>query len=141
MSSEVKEGKIEYLTPLNASAGNVFMEIEDKRMLPRPPSQKSPQNKRDMIKYCQYHKDHGHDTDDYRHLKIEIKKLFQQGQPREYVHKDTQSVNRHFDRDRSSCPDGPPSITGRANVISGGKSGGGDSGSAIWRIQKRSSMW
>ncbi|GAA0166320.1 hypothetical protein LIER_21498 [Lithospermum erythrorhizon] len=31
---EVKEWKIEYLTPLNASAGNVFIEIEDKQMLP-----------------------------------------------------------------------------------------------------------
>ncbi|GAA0158424.1 hypothetical protein LIER_15455 [Lithospermum erythrorhizon] len=50
---EVKEGKIEYLTPLNASAGNVFMEIEDKRILSQPPRQKTPppQNKRDISKF------------------------------------------------------------------------------------------
>ncbi|GAA0156298.1 hypothetical protein LIER_13824 [Lithospermum erythrorhizon] len=36
-----------------------------------------PQNKKDMSKFCQYHKDHGHDTDDCRHLKIE--KLIQRG--------------------------------------------------------------
>ncbi|GAA0168613.1 hypothetical protein LIER_23289 [Lithospermum erythrorhizon] len=49
---EVNEGRIEYLTPLNASEGNVFMKIEDKKMLPRPPRQKTNQTKRDMSKYC-----------------------------------------------------------------------------------------
>ncbi|GAA0157721.1 hypothetical protein LIER_14926 [Lithospermum erythrorhizon] len=38
---EVKEGKIEYLTPLKTSAGNVFLEIEDRRLLPRPLQQKT----------------------------------------------------------------------------------------------------
>ncbi|GAA0141488.1 hypothetical protein LIER_35402 [Lithospermum erythrorhizon] len=80
---EVKEAKIEYLTPLDASAGNVFMAIEDKRMLPRPPKQKTLQIKRDMTKYCQYHKHHGHDRNDCRHLKIEIEKLIQRGQLKE----------------------------------------------------------
>ncbi|GAA0173076.1 hypothetical protein LIER_26769 [Lithospermum erythrorhizon] len=32
-----KEGEIEYLTPLSASIGNIFMDVEDKRILPRPP--------------------------------------------------------------------------------------------------------
>ncbi|GAA0152452.1 hypothetical protein LIER_10933 [Lithospermum erythrorhizon] len=31
---EVKEGKIEYLTSLKTSAGNMFLEIEDRRQLP-----------------------------------------------------------------------------------------------------------
>ncbi|GAA0155105.1 hypothetical protein LIER_38019 [Lithospermum erythrorhizon] len=33
---EAKGGKIEYLTPVRASVENIFLEIEDKRMLPRP---------------------------------------------------------------------------------------------------------
>ncbi|GAA0173404.1 hypothetical protein LIER_27028 [Lithospermum erythrorhizon] len=84
----------------------------------------------DPRKRTEYHKDHGHDTDDCRHLKIEIEKLIQRGQLKDYVHKETQSVNRRFDRDRSGSPDGPPNITGRVNIISGGKSRGGDSGNA-----------
>ncbi|GAA0170239.1 hypothetical protein LIER_24542 [Lithospermum erythrorhizon] len=61
---EVREGKIEYLTPLSTSAENVFVEIEDKRMQPRPPWQKMPQNKKGMRKFYQYHKDDGHDIND-----------------------------------------------------------------------------
>ncbi|GAA0163858.1 hypothetical protein LIER_19629 [Lithospermum erythrorhizon] len=61
--NDLKKGKIEYLAPLNTSTGNVNLEIEDRRLLPRPPRQKTPQNKRDMSKFCQYHEDHGHDID------------------------------------------------------------------------------
>ncbi|GAA0163166.1 hypothetical protein LIER_19102 [Lithospermum erythrorhizon] len=110
------------------------MEIGDKRMLPPPPRQKMPQNKKDMRKSCQYQKNHGHDTDDCRHLKIEIEKLIQRGQLKEYVHKETQRVNRRFDREGSNSP---PNITERVNVISGGRSGGGDYGSARRAYEKR----
>ncbi|GAA0170325.1 hypothetical protein LIER_40930 [Lithospermum erythrorhizon] len=107
----VKEEKNDYLTPLNASTGNVFLKIEDKRMLPRPPRKKTPLNKWDVSKYCQYHNDRGHDTNDCRHLKIEIEKLIQLGQVKD--------------------------ITKRVNVISGGRSGGGDSGSTRRAYAKR----
>ncbi|GAA0168132.1 hypothetical protein LIER_22918 [Lithospermum erythrorhizon] len=53
---EVKEGKIENLTLLKTSTENVFLEIEDRRLLPRPPQQKASQTKRDMSKFFQYHK-------------------------------------------------------------------------------------
>ncbi|GAA0151748.1 hypothetical protein LIER_10402 [Lithospermum erythrorhizon] len=49
---------------------------------------------------------------------------------KDYVHKETQNVNRPFDRDRLRSPDGPPNITRRVIVISRGRSGGEDSGSA-----------
>ncbi|GAA0147078.1 hypothetical protein LIER_06869 [Lithospermum erythrorhizon] len=65
--------------PFSPDMRNVFLEIEDKRLLPPPPLQKVPQTKRDMSKFCQYQKDHRQDTDDCRHLKIEIEKLIQRG--------------------------------------------------------------
>ncbi|GAA0138268.1 hypothetical protein LIER_34908 [Lithospermum erythrorhizon] len=37
---EAKEGRIEYLTLLKTSSRNVFLEIQDRRLLPRPPRQK-----------------------------------------------------------------------------------------------------
>ncbi|GAA0150051.1 hypothetical protein LIER_37052 [Lithospermum erythrorhizon] len=55
---------------------------EDKKMMRRPPRYKTPQKKRDISKFCQYHNDHGHDTNDCRHLKIKIEKLIQRGQLR-----------------------------------------------------------
>ena len=36
---------------------------------------KSPPEKRNRNKYCRYHKDHGHDTEDYFKLKLVIEKL------------------------------------------------------------------
>ncbi|GAA0184426.1 hypothetical protein LIER_31714 [Lithospermum erythrorhizon] len=87
---KAKGGKIEYMTLLSASVGSIFLEIEDKWMLPRPPKHKNLQYKRDISKYFQYYKDHGHDMDDCRHLKIEIKKLIQKEQLKEYVHKKNQ---------------------------------------------------
>ncbi|GAA0174936.1 hypothetical protein LIER_28215 [Lithospermum erythrorhizon] len=48
---EAKWGKIEYvLNPLRASVGHIFMEIEVKRILPRPPNQKTSQYKKNMSK-------------------------------------------------------------------------------------------
>ncbi|GAA0162040.1 hypothetical protein LIER_18227 [Lithospermum erythrorhizon] len=106
-------------------------------MFSRPPWQKNPKNKRDISKFCQYNKNYGHDTDNYRNLNIEIEKLIQRGQLKEYVHKQTQSVNKRFDKNKSRCRDSPPNIIGRVNVISGGRSGGGDSGSARRAYAKR----
>ncbi|GAA0156315.1 hypothetical protein LIER_38253 [Lithospermum erythrorhizon] len=90
-----------------------------------------------MSKFCQYHKDHGYDTDDCRHLKIEIEKVIQRGQLKDYIHKETQSMNRQFDRERSESLDGPSTIIRKVNVISGGRSGGGYSASARWDYAKR----
>ncbi|GAA0162657.1 hypothetical protein LIER_18698 [Lithospermum erythrorhizon] len=74
-----------------------------------------------MSKYCQYHRNHGHDMDDCRHLKIEIEMLIQRGQLKEYARNDTYnitgtvnrgstasmftSMNKHFNRGRSQSPD------------------------------------
>ncbi|GAA0155037.1 hypothetical protein LIER_12860 [Lithospermum erythrorhizon] len=95
---EAKGGEIEYLIPLNASVGNKFLEFEDKWMLPLPSKKKTPQHKKDMKKYYNYHNDHGHEKYDCIHLKIEIEKLIRRGQLKDYVHKETQSVNRSFNR-------------------------------------------
>ncbi|GAA0140657.1 hypothetical protein LIER_01964 [Lithospermum erythrorhizon] len=46
---------------------------------PRPQKIKAPPNRRDLRKYCEYHKDHGHDTDESRILKAEIEKLIKRG--------------------------------------------------------------
>ncbi|GAA0162263.1 hypothetical protein LIER_18391 [Lithospermum erythrorhizon] len=75
--------------------------------------------------------------DPRKRKEIKIEKLIQMGLLKDYVHKETQSVNRNFDRDKSRSSDGSPNITVRVNVISGGRSGGGHSGSTRRAYAKR----
>ena len=46
---------------------------------------KSNPEKRDDTKYCEFHKDHGHRTDDYIQLKKEIEYLIRRGHLGRYV--------------------------------------------------------
>ncbi|KAL5571130.1 hypothetical protein UlMin_020727 [Ulmus minor] len=50
-----------------------------------PPAIKTPVNRRDNTKYCRYHRDIGHITEECRVLKDEIERLIQRGQLRNYV--------------------------------------------------------
>ena len=53
----------------------ILMQIKDDPALkwPKPLSSSSKQS--DPKKYCHFHKDHGHYTDEYQDLKEQIKKL------------------------------------------------------------------
>ena len=90
---------------------------------------KTDPTKIDMTKYCDFHKDHGNQTDDCIQLKKEIKFLIQRGHLRRYV----------APEDRNRAPPPPPrqpALTqhqqplGEIHVIFGGFVGGGESSSA-----------
>ena len=51
--------------------------------------------RRDNGKYCQFHKDVGHDTEQYNHLKKEIEKLIQAGSLRRFVKSDDYDRSAH----------------------------------------------
>ena len=85
--------------------------------------------KKGTTKYCEFHKDHDHRTDDCIQLRKEIKYLIRQGHLRRYV----------APKDRNQAPPLPPhqpspaqhqQPLGEINVISGGFTGGGESSSA-----------
>ena len=85
--------------------------------------------KRDITKYCEFHRDHGHQTDDCIQLKKEIEFLIQREHFRHYVALE----------DRNQVPPPPPcqpapaqhqQPLGEINVISKGFVGGGESSSA-----------
>ncbi|KAL0400335.1 UNVERIFIED_CONTAM: hypothetical protein Sradi_2376800 [Sesamum radiatum] len=81
-------------------------------------------------KYCQFHRDHGHNTEDCFHLKDEIEQLIQQGYLEEYIERDNppregsmrplleggERGTRHSNRDN-------PPTAGVIGVISGGSIG------------------
>ncbi|XP_065629266.1 uncharacterized protein LOC136068928 [Quercus suber] len=56
-------------TPLNAPLNQVLMQIKDDPSLKWPEKMKGDPNKRNKNKYCRFHGDHGHDTDEYYDLK------------------------------------------------------------------------
>ncbi|KAG8639631.1 hypothetical protein MANES_14G158232v8 [Manihot esculenta] len=63
------------ITLLNMSRAEVLMAVQDKDFIQRPKPMKVEANRRDLDKYCQYHRTHGHDTNDCYQLINEIERL------------------------------------------------------------------
>ena len=89
---------------------------------------RSDPTKRDNTRYCEFHRDHGHRTDDCIQLRKEIEYLIQRGYLRRFVASEGQS---------QAQPPPPQQTTtqhqqslGEIHMISGGFTGGGESSSA-----------
>ena len=54
-------------------------------MLKKPEPLKTPFGRKNKNKYCRYHRDYGHDTEDCFELKEEIEALIRRGQLRHFV--------------------------------------------------------
>ncbi|XP_022150028.1 uncharacterized protein LOC111018300 [Momordica charantia] len=63
----------------------VLMEIKYQRLLQWPERMNAPQSKRSKGRYCLFHRDHDHATQDCFDLKKEVKELIQRGYLKEYV--------------------------------------------------------
>ena len=66
-------------TPLVMPVDKIFTQIKDEDYLKWPRPLYSSPNVRNKNKYCRFHKDHGHNTEDCRDLKEQIKELIQKG--------------------------------------------------------------
>ena len=62
-------------TPLNAPLEQVLMQIKDDPSLKWPEKMKGDPNKRNRSKYCHFHRDHRHDTDECFDLKQQVEIL------------------------------------------------------------------
>ncbi|GAV90201.1 LOW QUALITY PROTEIN: hypothetical protein CFOL_v3_33610, partial [Cephalotus follicularis] len=66
-----------------------------------PEKMRSPAEKRDTEKYCRYHRDHGHDTEECRQLKNQIEDLIRKGHLRKYVDRDAPQGRREKRREEA----------------------------------------
>ncbi|XP_074326801.1 uncharacterized protein LOC141664746 [Apium graveolens] len=64
---------------LNAQRSQILMEIEKNKEFKWPKPLRGDPKKRDKSRYCRYHKDVGHHTDDCKKLKDEIEYLIRKG--------------------------------------------------------------
>ena len=93
---------------------------------------------RDNTRYCEFHRDYGHRTDDCIQLKREIEYLIWRGYLRRFIAPENQSQNQAQSQAPAQQPPPPPRQTtthnqqplGEIYGISGGFAGGGESNSA-----------
>ncbi|XP_077219670.1 uncharacterized protein LOC143853841 [Tasmannia lanceolata] len=75
----------ENYTPVNTSRRSILAAIEGEEFVRWSTRMISKGNKRDKSKYCKFHRDHGHDTDECWQLKEEIELLINRGYLKRYV--------------------------------------------------------
>ena len=74
-------------TPLIMPVDKILTQIKDDHYLKWPRPLHSSPNVRDKNKYCRFHKNHGHNTEDCRDLKEQVEELIQKGRLQKYVKK------------------------------------------------------
>ena len=99
---------------------------------------KSDPSTRDNTKYCEFHRDYGHRTDNCIQLKREIEFLIRRGYLRRFISPESQPQNQVQNQALAQLQPPPPRQTttqhqqplGEIHVISGEFAGGGESSSA-----------
>ena len=66
-------------TPLTTTVSQVLREVQKEQFLRWPSRMKSDPTTRDNTRYCEFHRDYGHHTDDYIQLRKEIEYLIRRG--------------------------------------------------------------
>ena len=91
-------------TPLNAPLDQVLMQIKDDHSLKWPEKMKGDPNKCNKNKYCRFHRDHGHNTNECYDLKQQIENLIRQGKLRYFVGRDHKDKKLKGKMEESSQP-------------------------------------
>ena len=113
-------------TKLTQSRENIFLANSTRVPWKRPELLKHQKGKRDTSKFCRFHNDVGHNTDDCRHLKDEIETLIRAGPLAQYA-RNRVPASRPAPKVPASQPGPrvdqdvpPPVVGGEISTISGG---------------------
>ncbi|GKU89776.1 hypothetical protein SLEP1_g3870 [Rubroshorea leprosula] len=71
--------------PFNLPRSQIFMQIKNKMDLRRPGPMRTAAATRDHTRYCDFHQDHGHTTEQCNSLRSELESLAQKGMLNEYI--------------------------------------------------------
>ena len=85
---------LQRFTPLTASVSQVLHKVRNEQFLRWPTQMKSDPATRDNTKYCEFHRDYGHRTDNCIQLKREIEYLIQRGYLRRFISPGNQAQNQ-----------------------------------------------
>ncbi|XP_009396934.1 uncharacterized protein LOC103981901 [Musa acuminata AAA Group] len=103
--------------PLNTFCTEIFLQIREKGLLCQPNPLKA--THKDYSKYCMFHQDYSHDTEDYRDLQNQIEELIRRSHLRRYLKELGEATPR---------PRGP--VERQIDIIIGGPTTGGNSSMA-----------
>ena len=95
------------------------MQIKDDPSLKWPEKMKGDPNKCNRNKYCHFHKNHGHDTNECFDLKQQVENLIRQGKLKSFLGRDYKDEKLKGKAEESSQP-----LLGEIRVIIGGSSTG-----------------
>ncbi|XP_059428651.1 uncharacterized protein LOC132162427 [Corylus avellana] len=109
-------------TPLNTTVYKVFMEVRKDPSFKWLGRMKALPQNRSTQKYCEYHNDHGHYTEDCISLRFEIEKFIRNGKLLKFVAEEK-------GREKNLPNPQNQTIVGEIRTISGGLAGGGQSSS------------
>ncbi|KAK4402617.1 hypothetical protein Sango_1002400 [Sesamum angolense] len=131
-----------HYTTLNASRGEILVVAKQQGLIHQWPRKMKDNPKRvKSEKYCRFHRDRGHTTEECHHLMNEIEKLIQRGYLKEYINQGPSRQPQDSTSAQTRNTDNLPTA-GVIAVISGGPAGG-DSANARKALVRatRGSHW
>ena len=113
--------KFTNFTPLVMPIDQVLMQIKDEPSLQWPKPIYAPIEVSDKNKYCRFHQDHRHHTNECKHLKDKVETLIRQGKLQKFVWKMEPYWRQQKDeKDREQETEGMKASIGEIRMISGG---------------------
>ncbi|RZR90581.1 hypothetical protein BHM03_00018496 [Ensete ventricosum] len=111
--------------PLNSTRTKIFFQIRERGLLKASNQMKSHLERRDKRRYCRFHREYRHDTEECRDLQYRIEDLIRRGHLRRYVCDQSSLPDGRPPRDSSPRPKGP--VEKQIDFIFGGPASGDDS--------------